>query len=102
MFAMARAFALSCPLATLMLTIMDFAHAYKHIGLVPNSAQFAVIASVNPEGEASMAHPNTQPFGPRSAPANWEAAAQFVAFAIRKLYRVWIGGLRRQRLLLRT
>ena len=91
MFAMARAFALSWPLVTLMLTIMDFAHAYKHIGLDPNSTQFAVIALANPEGEVMMAHLNTQPFGSRRAPANWARVTQFVAFVLRKLYRIWIG-----------
>ena len=48
MFAMARALALSWPLVALMLKIMDFAHAYRHIGLDPESAQFAVIALGKP------------------------------------------------------
>ena len=91
MFAMARAFALSWPLVTLMLTIMDSAHAYKHIGLDTDSARFAVISLANPEGRIMMAHLNTQPFGPRRAPSNWARVAQFVAFVLREIYRIWIG-----------
>ena len=50
MFEMARAFAPSWPNITLLLTIMDFAHAYKRIGVDTKSTRFAVIALTDPQG----------------------------------------------------
>ena len=91
MFAMARAFAPSRPNITLLLTIMDFAHAYKHIGVDTKSTRFAVIALTDPQGAVCMAHLNTQPFGSRRAPANWERVTQFVVFVLKRIFRIWIG-----------
>ena len=91
MFAVARAFALSWPSAALMLTILDFAHAYKHIGVGAKSTRFAVIALSDPHGAVCMAYLNTQPFGSRRAPSNWARVTQFVVFVLRRVFRVWLG-----------
>ena len=48
MFAVARAFDLSWPSVAIMLTILDFAQAYKHIGVDAKSTRFAVIALSDP------------------------------------------------------
>ena len=85
MVAMARVFALSWHNVALLLTIMDFAHAYKHIGVDAKSTRFAVIAHPDPQGAVCMAYLNTQPFGPRRAPANWGRVTQFVVFVLKKV-----------------
>ena len=91
MFAMARAFARTSPNAILMLTIMDFANAYKHIGVYNASTQFDVIALPDPKGGVEMAYLNTQPFGSRRAPTNWARVTQFVVFVHKQVFRVWLG-----------
>ena len=50
MFAMDRAPALLRPRIMLMLTIMDYAHACKHIGVGVKTTQFAAIAPSDPHG----------------------------------------------------
>ena len=47
--AMVSAFALSWPPVALILTIMDFAHAYQHIGVGPNSNRFAATQLPGPQ-----------------------------------------------------
>ena len=74
-----------------MLTIMDFAHAYKHIGVDTRSSKFAVIALSGPQGKIRLSHLNTHPFGSRRAPPNWARVTQFVVFVLKKVFRVWLG-----------
>ena len=74
-----------------MLAIMDFAHAYKHIGVESKSTQFDRIAPSDPQGEIRLAYLNTQAFGSRRPPANWARVTQFVVFAQKKVPRVRMG-----------
>ena len=74
-----------------MLAIMDFAHAYKHIGVGNNATPFDVIALPDAQGEIRLAYLNTQPFGSRRPPANWAMVTQFVVVVLKKMFRVWLG-----------
>ena len=91
MFDAAWAFALSRPRVTLTRTVMDFAHAYNHLGLDQESRRVAVIALASPSGQIVVAYWGAQAFGPRRAPANWDRVTQFAAFDLKKVFRAWVG-----------
>ena len=80
MFAMERAIALDWPYVTLMLTIVDFAHAYKHIGLDQESKRFAAISLAAPDGPVMMAYLNKQPFPPAGPRRTWVARRNSLFF----------------------
>ena len=42
-------------------------------------------------GGIRIAYLNTQPFGPRRAPANWARVTQFVVFVLKKVFRARMG-----------
>ena len=70
---------------------LDFAHAYKHVGVAANQLDFATIVLCGPGGNPMMATLRTQPFGPSRAPANWARVTAFLQFVIRKLFWAWLG-----------
>ena len=84
--AMAMTSALSWTDITIMLTVMDFANAYRHIGPGRNSTKCSAIAFADPSGNVQIVRLNTQPFGPRRAPSNWARVTKFVAFIIRNVF----------------
>ena len=57
---------------------MDFAHAYKHIGVPKRQGDFAAISIAPPGGPVHTAKLRTQPFGSSRAPANWGRATHFL------------------------
>ena len=70
---------------------VDFANAYKHVGVASDQLEFATVALCNPSGVPMMATLRTQPFGSTRAPANWARITAFVQFVLRKLFQVWMG-----------
>ena len=71
--------------------VMDFAHAYKHVGIPASQYDFATIALPNASGAPMVASLRTQPFGPIRAPANWARVTNFVQFFSIRLCKVWLG-----------
>ena len=70
---------------------VDFAHAYKHVGVAADQLDFATIVLGDPDGNAMMASLRTQPFGSIRSPANWARLTSFVQFVLRKVFMVWLG-----------
>ena len=68
---MARIHSLSWKQLTLQLVIVDFSHAYKHIGIDHRQNELSHIALLSPTGIPMYCKLNTQPFGSARAPANW-------------------------------
>ena len=70
---------------------VDFAHAYKHVGVAADQLDFATVVIGDPAGNAMMATLRTQPFGSSRAPANWARLTSFAQFVLRKVFLVWLG-----------
>ena len=71
--------------------VMDFAHAYKQVGILPSQLDFATIVLPDHSGTPMVASLRTQPFGSSRAPANWARVTNFVQFVLLKLCNVWLG-----------
>ena len=90
-FGMASMFAqLGCA-RPLKACVMDFAHAYKHVGILPSQVEFATIVLADYSGTPMVASLRTQPFGSSRAPANWARVTNLVQFVLLKLCNVWLG-----------
>ena len=76
---------------TLRVFSLDFAHAYKHVGVAVDQLDFATVVLADTEGNPMMATLRTQPFGSRRAPANWARVTTFLQFVLRKVFGVWLG-----------
>ena len=70
---------------------LDFAHAYKHVGLAADQLDCAAVVLSDPQGGPMMASLRTKPSGPQRGPANWERASTFLQFVIRKVFGARIG-----------
>ena len=58
---------------------VDITHAYKTIGLRPDSATHSFVILLNPvDGEVDKARLPVQYFGGRRAPASWGRAVAFI------------------------
>ena len=90
-YAMARTYGLAGCQLQLLVTIVDFAHAYKHVGIDTAQDFFSYIALVDKTGSPFYAKLNTQPFGSRRAPSNWARVTNFFEFALRRLFKIWLG-----------
>ena len=71
--------------------VMDFAHAYKNVGIPPSQFDFVTIVLPDLSGAPMGASLRTQPFGSSRAPANWARVANFVQFVLLRLCKVWSG-----------
>ena len=89
-FTMARTHALSWKQLILQLVIVDFSHAYKHIGVDCAQNDYAHIALLSPTGIPMYCKLNTQPFGSARAPANWARMTNAYAFILPMLFTLWI------------
>ena len=67
---------------------VDFAHAYKHIPLPEDQAEYASIIFPGMEGEPLVGRLRTQPFGSSRAPANWARVTEFLKLVLGRLF--WI------------
>ena len=70
---------------------IDFAHAYKHVGAESDRLDFATVVLRDPSRNRTMATLKTQPPGSSRSPANWARLAEFIQFAVRRLFLVWMG-----------
>ena len=65
------------PSRTLLTCHMDFAHAYKHIGIANRHCDFATIIASPPGGPTHYAKLRPQPFRSSRGPENWTALPTF-------------------------
>ena len=79
------------PTADLSAFSVDFAHAYKQVGIAEAQADFATVVLADHAGVPHVASLKTQPFGSRRAPANWGRIATFFQFIMRVLFHMWVG-----------
>ena len=70
--------------------VVDFAHAYKHVGIPAPQYDFASIVLPNASGTPMVASLRTHPFGSSRAPANWARVTNFVQFILLRLRKVWL------------
>ena len=71
--------------------VLDFAHAYRHVGVASHRLDFATILLCDLQGNATVASLMTQPFGSSRAPANWARATSFVQFVLLELFNTRLG-----------
>ena len=89
--AMARMHEEEAPGRTMQMFSLDFAHAYKHVGIAEDQLDFATIVLCDDKGVPHMATLHTQPFGSGRAPANWARVTSFLQFVLQHLFQVWLG-----------
>ena len=87
---MARTHSMTWRQLTLQLVIVDFSHAYKHIGIDQNQHFYAHIALLSPTGIPMHCRLNTQPFGSARAPANWARMTNAFGFLLMRLFALWV------------
>ena len=87
---MARILSLSWKQLTLQLVIVDFSHAYKHIGIDQAQNALSHIALLPTTGIPMYCKLNTQPFGSARAPENWARMTNAFAFILLRFLLLWI------------
>ena len=70
---------------------VDFAHAYKHVGVTADQMDFATAVLSGPEGVPMMETLRTQPFGPTMATANWARVTSLVQFVLQRMFLMRLG-----------
>ena len=81
-------YSLISPNTKLLACSMDFAHAYKHIGIPKSQRDFATIILTPPGGPVHYAKLHTQPFGSSRAPANWGRVTHFLQEVMLNMFDV--------------